>query len=282
MAEKLNVNSLGESKKTGNPDQLRYNCVFCDDDKYHLYVQFKKGVFHCHKCKTSGKLKDLKRYPTSLSELKEKVNLAVKGGEEYRSEVDRIPLRLPVEFRHLTPSTGLPYRYLRDRRVTDEEMERYSIGYCSEGFYGERIILPIYDKDELKYYVGRTYTNRIPKYLNAQSHRDQVIFKTFDGAVKRAVVVEGIFGALRIGKVFPTIALLGKTMSEHQMKLICQSTRRAYILLDPDAYGDTMQVAKRLNYYIEVCPLIFGSKELQKCPDEMNPNYLIELLGDPV
>ena len=51
------------------------------------------------------------------------------------------------------------------------------MGYTTDGKYGGRIILPSYDKeDKLNYWVGRTYNNQKPKYLNPDSDKEEVIF----------------------------------------------------------------------------------------------------------
>lgn len=45
---------LGEPVTTGRPDEIRYNCPFCGDRGYHLYLNREKNAFNCYKCGKSG------------------------------------------------------------------------------------------------------------------------------------------------------------------------------------------------------------------------------------
>ena len=47
--------------------------------------------------------------------------------------------------------------YLKHRGLTKVDILRYDIGYCSDGKYAGRIIIPSYDSNyELNYFVSRT------------------------------------------------------------------------------------------------------------------------------
>ena len=59
MASSIDLKHLGERHKSGDPNQFRYCCPFCEDTKFHLLVHLKKKVYICHRCKASGKLRNL-------------------------------------------------------------------------------------------------------------------------------------------------------------------------------------------------------------------------------
>ena len=57
--------------------------------------------------------------------------------------------------------------YLQNRGMSKGDVMRYGIGYCSEGLYSNRVIIPSYDaKGELNYFVGRSIYKDGMKYKN--------------------------------------------------------------------------------------------------------------------
>ena len=268
MSERITLNGLGEPvRKKGH--QLFYNCPFHEDNKGHFGVDTKRGIYHCFKCGVSGRIKDL---DTPLLEFKEKIEEFLYG--EKKEEAKDL-LTLPKEFKLVDRKSGMPYTYLRDREVTKQEIRNYKLGYCSSGVFQDRIIVPIYEGDKLKYYVGRTYTNRQPKYLNAPVDKGGAIFKTFKGKVDRSIICEGIFDAIRIGKLFPAIALLGKVVNgSPQIASILKSTKEAFVMLDRDAESQGFFASHVLNYYLKTHVMFIKDKD----PGSMSLKDLKEML----
>ena len=61
----------------------------------------------------------------------------------------------------MTPIYKVPYNYLKKRNVTDEMMEKFNIGFCYEGEYKNRIIIPSYDDaGTLNYFTARSWETK--------------------------------------------------------------------------------------------------------------------------
>ena len=111
--------------------------------------------------------------------------------------------------------------------------------------------------------------------MNSNAPKDEIVFKTFDNRVDKAIVCEGIFDALRIGKVFPAISILGKVLNgSKQILEIVKSTKEAYMILDKDAEKDGFKAAMILNYYIPTKVMFIKEKD----PGEMSLKQIEELL----
>lgn len=269
----LSLSNLGEQKKTLNPLQVRYNCPFCEDGKFRFYVHLRKRLYHCQKCKSSGKIEELK---STVSEFEEKVNKFMNpkvGVKEKEADINfpASGYKTPI-----TKEDGLPYKYLIKRGITDLEMKKYSMGYCSHGLFSERIIIPVYDNKKLVYFVARSFTNLVPKYLNSPSPKEEVIFKTFDGVVDRAIVVEGIFDAIRVGKIFPAIALLGKRITKGQINKIMEVAKSVIVVLDQDAHTYAWQVKEQLGYYLDTRIILLNE---HKDPGSMKVSDIKQLIN---
>ena len=47
-------------------------------------------------------------------------------------------------------------KYLKQRCITQREIIRYQIGYCDDGLYQNRVIIPSYDKEgNINYFIAR-------------------------------------------------------------------------------------------------------------------------------
>lgn len=253
---RINLSGLGEIVRKTKSDDF-YQCPFCDDDKGHLGVSRNKGIFHCFKCNASGRIRDLK---PSLNEFTERV----KERLEPRETIVTTPteLELPESFRYITcDRSNRAFRYLIDRRIDEEEIERYDIGQCISGFFAHRIIIPIYEKEKLTYFVGRTYMNAVPRYMNSPTPKKGIIFKTFETRVSEAIIVEGIYDALRIGKWFPTIALLGKIADKEQLIKIEALATRTKVMLDNDAHREGFNLYNQLNNFMHTKVIFINQKD---------------------
>jgi len=259
--ERITLSGLGEPVRKKGKYQLFYNCPFHEDNKGHLGVDLKRGIYHCFKCNVSGRVKDL---DTPLSDFKEQVEDFLYGKPDQGRTTGGSSniLSLPREYERISKQSGLPYKYLRNREITEREMRIYRMGYCGTGVFQDRVIIPIYDEAKLSYFVGRTYTNREPKYMNAPIEKGGNIFKTFKGKVDRSIICEGIFDAMRIGRLFPAIAILGKVVNgSAQIASILRSTKEAFVMLDRDAESQGFYASNVLNYYLKTHVMFIKDKD---------------------
>jgi DNA primase len=159
---------------------------------------------------------------------------------------------LPYEFRRLTEthkdfSYTKAMNYLKSRGMESYDIERYDIGYCADGDYGGRIIVPSYDADnKLNYFLARDFTgNAYLKYKNPPVSKDVVVFENQIDFSEPLVLCEGVFDAIAIRR--NAIALLGKNIpSKLKMKMIENKVSEVYVVLDQDAMKNAIAISETL------------------------------------
>ena len=88
-------------------------------------------------------------------------------------------------------------KYLHSRGVTKADILRWKIGFCFDGEYRNRIIIPSFDEDgDCSYFIARSYTGDSYKYKNPRASKDIVFNDLFIDWNKDLVLVEGVFDAL--------------------------------------------------------------------------------------
>lgn len=259
-----------ESKKHNrNRHQIAYDCPNCDNGqrKGNLEINYNKLVQKCWSCcdhpdglkgslrkliKTYGSRKDLKLYD-DLTEDHEFISRK-DFNENYVSNV-----KLPREYiRMVTAPKNYIYRqaynYLKGRGINDQLIEKYDIGYCNDGKYDGRIIIPSYDKiGNLNFFVARSFVGHKQKYDNPEVEKTEVIINelslNWDSTI---YLVEGMFDMIGLG-ITNTIPLLGKELAPKLFnELIKKCKSYVIICLDPDATQNAYQIYQELDSTIEL------------------------------
>jgi len=250
---------LGDPEKVYDSKlQYGYNCPECgvDERKGNLEVSLEKHLFHCWACGDVnnmqgplGKLLDL--YGTKQHK---KIYNLLKP-ENHKPKEKRVDkLKLPESFTLFKDSTLIypvrrqAYNYLTSRGITDEMIEKYSIGFCDKGSYKGRIVVPSYDlKGELNYYIARSWDPKSrAKYKNPEAEKDKIIFNehliNWDEDI---FLVEGVFDGFFLPNSIP---MLGKHMSSLLFdSLYLKSKGNVTIALDGDAWKDSVRLYEELN-----------------------------------
>ena len=135
--------------------------------------------------------------------------------------------------------------YLKQRGITKEDILKYGVGYCEEGAYSSRIIIPSYDSmGNLNYFVGRDIYDSKLKYKNPPISKDVIGFELFVNWDEPIVLVEGVFDAITIRR--NAIPLFGKTIPKSlERKIIENNVKDIYISLDNDALQDALKICER-------------------------------------
>ena len=252
------VNSvMGVGKRTARGNQA-HHCPFCNHTKPKLEINFtqnKKGLnpWHCWVCdkrgsKISTLFKEIGASEEHFLQLKELLN----SQEDYISFSTSKTLSLPKEFVALYP---LPndiiakhaYVYLKNRKITDEDIIKYNIGYCEYGEYANMIIIPSYNEfGNLNYFTARSFEKKpFRKYKNPEISRDIVPFELYINWDLPIILCEGIFDAIAIKR--NAIPLLGKNIQSSLMKkIILSKVKKIYIALDSDALNQALKFAELL------------------------------------
>jgi DNA primase len=192
----------------------------------------------------------------------------------------------PLGFR-LTLAADHPY--LSKRGLSPELVERFGLGFCSQGSMAGRCCIPIENAaGELVAYAGRFVGDELPegeeKYkLPKGFHKSLELFNLHRVKdCRHVVVVEGFFDAIRLhGSRVPAVALMGTSISTEQVALLrdhCPALRFVTVMFDGDQAGRTAspEIAARLacHWWVRIIDLPEGSE-----PDTLSQEKLLALLG---
>jgi len=221
----------------------------------------KENPWHCWSCEAKGKtiqtlLKQLDNNHPKLKELK--LIITPSSNKIYNVIIEDI--KLPKEFISLSELEPLltdriaqieskhAFKFLRKRGLNKNDIIKYNIGFCKEGPYSHRVIIPSYDnKGKLNYFIARDYTEeQFQKYKNPPLDTKSIIgFELYINWDAPIILVEGIFDALTIKR--NVIPLFGKRIHDILMKKILSSkVNKIYIALDPDAIKSSLKYCEEL------------------------------------
>ena len=236
-----------------------FHCPFCNHHKKKLQVNTETQKWHCWVCNKGGhKIGILLR---KINAPKQIISDVLKILGDYRSvskekeEITQYDVSLPNCYKPLWKKSNDPlYKnaifYLKNRGITETDILRYSIGYCTSNGYSNRIIIPSYDADgKLNYFIARDmFPNSKLKYKNPPMSKDTVCFELFINWKEPIVLVEGAFDAISVRR--NVIPLLGKFPSKTLVKrLVEKKVKTIYVALDEDAKKDAIKLSKFLMDY---------------------------------
>lgn len=251
--------------------QFQTNCPRCGeeqnlpegDGKFNLEISTSKKVFKCWRCSDpsfSGSLgKLIKIYGSQSDYDLYKSYAGVYSDYSYEDEDNYVQVKLPDEMILFSQMEANnlehfeAYNYLINvRKISREIILKYRLGFCLKGKYERRIIIPSYDiQGEITYFVGRSYNSKEKrKYLNPIADKDKIIFNegfiNFDSTV---FLVEGVTDMFSVPNAIP---MLGKTISTLLYLKLKEMKPDVIILLDPDAYKNSIELYYRLyTIYVE-------------------------------
>ena len=237
-------------------NEYMYWSPFVHHHKPKLQINSKTQKWHCWISNQGGHnlfqlFKKLKASREQFDELADIVGKPRQSLSSNREKVKENIVRLPKEFKPLWNSKdGIIKRhsinYLKKRGITMGDVIRYNIGYCEDGVYGNRIIIPSYNSDgELNYFVGRDIYSGGMKYKNPPVSKDVIGFELFVNWDEPLILCEGSFDAMAIRR--NAIPLFGKTIPKKlKMKIYEKRVKQIYILLDSDAIKDSIKITDDL------------------------------------
>ena len=276
------IGSKGQKLKKQN--EYMYWSPFVSHHKPKLQINIITGKWHCWVSNAGGH---------NLFQLFKKVNATNDQFTELRGIVDEtsygykskevrkeVKVESPKEFlslvyKHPSPVYKNAMMYLHKRGITYEDILKYNIGYCDQGLYTNRVIIPSYDEDgQLNFFVGRDIFESKMKYRNSPTQKDIIGFDLFINWDEPIVLCEGPFDAIAIKR--NVIPLFGKTiLSKLKRKIIEKKVKSIYISLDTDAIGDAMKMIENfMNHNIDV----YFVKLTEKDPSDLGFEKVTELL----
>lgn len=248
--------------------QISFDCPVCSydikqldhgDGKGNLEINYKRGVYKCWSCAethdTHGSIFKLVKKYGSPRQNKKFLLLMPEEVDEVKRVYKKVYLpREFVSFKDvsqglkLTPQFKQAWNYIKKRNITDEMIEKFNIGFCYNGLYENRIIIPSYDTElTLNYFIARSYLSKTKlKYKNPEVQKEIIIWNEhLINWEERLYIVEGAFDSIFVPNSIP---MLGKFMSDNLFKTIYTNAKKdIVIVLDPDAWNDATKLYHKMN-----------------------------------
>ena len=282
-AKKILNETFGGFTEKGS--EMVFSCPACNHRKRKFSINLDKNVFKCWACdyRSRNIRRAIRRFGSFLqlqkwdeiffsNDLEKFTELFV--GDVSVQHKDKVAL--PESFISLTseniPATGVrAHNYLQSRGVTKADILKWKIGYCFDGEYRNRIIIPSFDEDgDCSYFIARSYTGDSYKYKNPRVSKDIVFNELFIDWNSDLVLVEGVFDALVAGNAVPILGSTLRSGSDLLRKIVRNDTP-IYIALDPDAAAKERQLIKMLlRYDIELYKIdVEGYEDVGSMPKEV-------------
>ena len=282
---------LGKSKKTSG-DNYAFYSPFVDHYKPKLEINIRvtsKGdnPWHCWISDEKGKtIKSLFKKLRVSKQTWDEYNSIFSKVNRYASEFENTEVveqvELPKEFKPLyQQSNSIKWKhalnYLLNRGLRVEDIVKYNIGYCEDGEYADKIIIPSYDeRGKLNFFVGRSFYETKFKHKNPKVSKDIVGFDLLVNWDTPIVLCEGAFDAIAIRR--NAIPLFGKSIqTELEKKIIGNSVKKLYICLDSDALKNALGLAEKfMSYGIQTHLVDLGDDD----PSEMGYDNINKKIYD--
>ena len=228
--------------------------------------------WECWVCQTRGRTirSLLKQLKTPREQAAEVLKYLPKGSQIEYKQLSIV--ELPKEYQELysaSPTSviaNIVKQYLYERGLTDNDFIKYSVGYCTTGEYGGRVIIPSYTSSgTLNFFIARTFDGSYYKYKNPEASKDIIFFENLINWNAPIILCEGVFDAIAIRR--NAIPILGKSISnELYKKIITSKVRDIYIALDNDAKDRALQIAEQ---FLNNGKRVFIVEMEDKDPSEM-------------
>ena len=254
-----------EAKRTGKKWQARCPNPEHADKTPSWFIRDDPGsdVHGYHKCATCGFAGGIVRLVSTVQQVSATEARGWVRGEVIAKpvpksvdvQVSRVPIRRPFELPaevQFGPLEDWPKRAREYalKRMTEQQIVRWRIGYADEGRLRGRLVIPYCDAREVpRGYTARTYEDHPIRYkepADAEGADRSIMFgearwpKHDEGGT--VVVCEGAFNALAVERAVENVyvaATAGSALRPaHAVKL--SQFAHVVILTDPDRAGDKM------------------------------------------
>lgn len=239
--------------------QASWDCPVCDNGRHksNFEVNYFKNVYQCWSCaeteETHGSIYKLIKTWGTKQQLDTYRLLRPDSFQQPTIDATKVFAGLPTGFMKFndTNSESFDYNrahnYIIGRGFTDEKINRYNIGYTTEGKYHHRIIIPSHNADgEVDYFSARSYIGSGRKYDNPEYPKELIIFNEFYIDWNKDVYLfEGAFDHLAVENSIP---MLGKVMSDLLWNKLYDNAKANIIIgYDPDAMKNVKKLYKTLD-----------------------------------
>ena len=238
------------SKKLTKQDEYMFYSPFVSHYKPKLQINMSSQKWHCWVSNQGGHslyslFKKINADSRYFNELKDIVFIPSKKDETE----SKVIVSLPREYQSLSSkSKSLFYKhaikFLKQRGINETDIKKHKMGFCDDGVYQNRIIIPSYDENGiLNYFVGRSFMGSGMKVKNPNVSRDIIPFDWFIAWSYPIVLCEGMFDAISIRT--NAIPMLSKKPPKSLLRKIFEKqVKMIYIALDNDAKKDAYNLSE--------------------------------------
>lgn len=276
------------------PFEVYACCPFCADrvgkaDTQHkMGVNTKTGVYHCFRCKAKGKIKDSDEFND--------LNQTINTSEEFldvRNRLNGIFIKRNLEKKEydleeisepITESnTPIAWKYLKDRGITEAEIQRNSIRLGTPFWDAERagdnfqwagrILFPFFDSEgDVSFLVARSVNGKEPKYLNSKGGKSHAVYGLDKVQGDKCILCEGIISAIAAERTtgISAVCLLGKTALPSQLMRLREKVSRVFLSLDGgETTNEIQKQLFRFGFKVYKVSMPKGTD-----PDDLGTDYL--------
>ncbi len=220
------------------------------ENPWHCWVSNAKGRSIVSLFK---KVKAGKQYLDDLNKILKTKNLYIKNKTETKEELvlqkEYIKLYEFPKIKDIQVKIQMKQAlgYLKSRGIGRIDILRYGIGYCPNGSYSGRIIVPSHDENfNLNFFVSRSiFEEDVLKYKNPKWSKDVIGFECFIDWDEPVTLVEGVFDAITAR--YNTVPLFGKIIQPKlREKILLRKPPKVIVALDNDAYSDALKISSSL------------------------------------
>lgn len=202
-------------------------------------------------------------YPNFAAKLQ---NLEAFRFQKLQSPVDKngqTKVELPRDFSTILP--GKAKKWLL-QYLTAEEISAYSFGWSEDE---ERLIIPLFDEEtgDFVFWTGR-YMGESEDESKYWSEGERSSLQTMFGdpqGQKFVVFVEDVISAIKVGRVAPTVPILGTSIPLERIRMLSKTFSEAVIWLDSNMKREAVKQALNLSNWFEAGGRCVFSEKDPKC-----------------
>lgn len=239
---------------TVDRDDIRspaWQCFFCGDSG-RTALSLVRRLEDCDTFTALELIQKFQKGNEPIIDLRRLVEDRLIGDVEVWSEKgERIPL--PEEFvkvEHGWKRSDLP-TYFTKRGIGPKKAHRWGLGWCDDGYFANRLVVPVTDGDDVVFFVARYMKEKPPKgvkkTLYPKGAKPGRYLFNYDRAktCERIRIVEGVLDAVHVGK--SAVATFGTSLSQYQLELLMRTAASEItIMWDRDAIDKARALADRL------------------------------------
>lgn len=255
-------------------NEITMPCPKCKKEEKHFNINIVKMVCGCFRCGYKNTVIGLMAHleHTTIEEIKSRnivpTNIKVKKTNPYIPMID-----LPDK----SQWTRRAKKYLEMRKLDAKTIKDFDLYYCSEGWFGGRIIIPVTFGKKPVTFQARSVGNHERRYLFPKGSASSRILYNYDNIQhgEDLVIVEGPFDVMRLHQQnIPVVATFGKKISKEQIELLQQKEPKTVtIMYDADAGKAIQATFAKLNKIFTTKIALLDKGDPADCD---NPNYYIE------